>query len=603
MVLQKAAELHTQHAPFVLVTIVKSLGSTPRHQGKMIVKADGSIIGTIGGGPAEARAIDEALSRLATGESGLSKYTLNKGSTQGVPAPVGAIEVHGGGSGTGSSPHSSGSVNLSSSLASKQKSYHKPTAPTGSTEVLPMECGGGMDLLFEVYGEAPIMLLIGGGHVNLEIAKLGAQLGYRVVIVDKREEFSSPHRFPMAWKCITAGDLETVFKEISLTKKDVAVIATPDHDESSLRPLLNQHLGFLGMIGSRNKVLRIKQRLLADSFPEELVDQLRAPVGLDIGAETPVEIAISVMAEIMAVVNNLTGKPLSKKFAELVVIRGGGDLATGVAHALFQSGLPVVLLEQAQPTFIRRTVSFGEAIFEGTTTVEGVTARYIEDPAEFRNTLDRGEIPILVDPNMDMVKRLKPTVLVDATLAKRNMGISKDLANRVIALGPGYTAGKDVHMVIETARGHYLGQIITSGSAQPDTGVPGVIQGHSSDRIVRAPQDGYVVDTLEIGSSVTKGDILGYIVADSKDANGSTTVAGLDASADASKSGTSAQKTPIIAPLTGVLRGMIHQGVAVRKELKIGDIDPRDNRDHIETISDKARALGGSVLQAILMKE
>ncbi len=528
MILQKAAELHTQHNPFVLVTIIKSLGSTPRHQGKMIVKADGSIIGTIGGGPAEARAIQEALERLASGESGMAKYTLNK---------------------------ESGSQ---------------------STEVLPMECGGGMELLFEVYGEAPIMALIGGGHVNYEIGKLGAQIGYRVVVVDKREEFSSSLRFPFAWKCITTDSVEELFNQVALTKKDVVVIATPDHDESSLRPLLRKPLGFLGMIGSRNKVLRIKQRLLSDGFTSEEVAALRSPVGIDIGAETPLEIAISVLSEILAVMTKSTGKPLSQKFADLVVVRGGGDLATGVAHSLFRAGFSVVVLEQEKPTVIRRTVSFADAIFSGVTTVEGITARCITDPAEFRNVLDKGEIPVLVDPQMGMVDRLKPTVLIDATLAKKNRGVSLDKAGKVIALGPGFVAGKDVHMVIETARGHYLGAIITQGASLPDTGVPGSIAGYTEQRIVRAPATGYVEDALDIGVSVAEGDTLGYIMSDTK-------------------------RIPIVAPLSGVLRGMIHNTVMVREGMKIGDVDPRNSSEYIYTISDKARAIGGAALQAVLM--
>ncbi len=526
MLFKEAADLQNKHTPFVMVTILKSLGSTPRHWGKMIVKQDGSILGTIGGGPAEAKAIVEAQDRLMSGESGVVSYTLNRSSGK---------------------------------------------------ESLPMECGGGLDLLFEVYQEKPIMVLIGGGHVNFELAKLSHQVGFRVVVVDKREEFSSAERFPFAWKRITSHSLDPLFEEVTLSSNDAVIIATPDHDESSLRPLVGMEIGFLGMIGSRNKVLRIKQRLIADGYAEKEVNALRAPVGIDIGAETPVEIGISVLSEVLMTLRNRSGKSLSMKYKDLVVIRGGGDLATGVAHKLFRVGMPVVVLEQEKPTVIRRTVSFAQAIFDGTTEVEGVRARYIEDPAEFRSVLDGGEIPVLVDSDMSFVKRLKPTVFIDATLAKKNMGVSKDLAQRVIALGPGFEAGKDAHIVVETARGHYLGSLITQGYAQPNTGIPGNIEGFTEERIVRSPQKGIFQGSVAIGVSVSQGDTLGVVVTPS------------------------GEETLVIAPLSGVVRGLLYSGLSVQDGMKIGDIDPRNNSHYIQTISDKAKSIGGAVLEAVLI--
>ncbi len=526
MLFKEAADLQAQHTPFVMVTILKSLGSTPRHWGKMIVKKDGSILGTIGGGPAEAKAIVEAQERLQSGESGVVSYTLNRQSGK---------------------------------------------------ESLPMECGGGLDLLFEVYQEKPIMVLIGGGHVNFELAKLSHQVGFRVVVVDRREEFSSAERFPFAWKRITSDSLDPLFEEVTLSSQDAVIIATPDHDESSLRPLIGMDIGFLGMIGSRNKVLRMKQRLLADGYTEEDVNALRAPVGIDIGAETPVEIGISVLSEVLMTLRNTSGRSLSAKYKDLVVVRGGGDLATGVIHKVFRAGMPVVVLEQEKPTVIRRTVSFAQAIFDGTTEVEGVTARYISDPAEFRSVLDKGEIPLIIDPDMSFIQRLKPTVFIDATLAKRNMGVSKDLAQRVIALGPGFEAGKDTHVVVETARGHYLGSLITKGFAQPNTGIPGNIDGHTENRIVRSPKAGIFQGSSTIGDSVVKGDPLGSIVTPSGDS------------------------VPVLAPLEGVLRGLLYSGLSVEEGMKIGDIDPRNNSHYIQTISDKAKSIGGAVLEAILI--
>jgi xanthine dehydrogenase accessory factor len=255
-----------------------------------------------------------------------------------------------------------------------------------------------------------------------------------------------------------------------------------------------------------------------------------------------------------------------------VVIKGAGDLATGVAARLWRSGFPVVLTELAQPLTIRRTVAFAEAVYAGEVKVEEIIARRASDLADIESAWQAHVVPVLTGCDDEYVGAVKPTVLVDATLSKRNTGTRLTDAPFVIGLGPGFTAGQDVHAVVETNRGHYLGRVLWSGSAQLDTGVPGDIAGFGRERVIYAPADGVFEHRLNIGVVVHAGDVVGR-----------------------------AGQTPVPAPIAGVLRGLIHDGVPVQAGLKIGDVDPRAASDHCCTISDKALALGGGVLEAILI--
>lgn len=254
-----------------------------------------------------------------------------------------------------------------------------------------------------------------------------------------------------------------------------------------------------------------------------------------------------------------------------VVVRGGGDLASGVIYRLTRAGFPVLVLERAQPLAIRRTVSFASAVYEGQITVEGLTAHRIEDVSAAAAHWAVGNIPVLIDEDGATLDVLQPPVVVDARIAKRNLGTTRDDALLVIALGPGFMAGDDCHAVIETQRGHYLGRVIWKGAAAPDTGKPGAVQGHVADRVLRAPSDGYVIPQAHIGDLLASGDVV-------------ATVGG----------------SPVVSPFVGVLRGLIHSAVAVTTGCKIGDVDPRGVRDHCFTISDKALAVGGGVLEALL---
>lgn len=262
-----------------------------------------------------------------------------------------------------------------------------------------------------------------------------------------------------------------------------------------------------------------------------------------------------------------------------IVVRGAGDLATGTIVRLVNCGFRVLVIECERPSAIRRQVALSEAVYDGAAAVEGVTCRRIADVEEAEHVWQTGEVPLLVDAQADCIDTVKPAVLVDAILAKRNLGTRKDMAPITIALGPGFTAGQDVDAVIETMRGHNLGRVLYSGTALPNTGVPGLIAGHDVDRVIHAPATGTlksVCDTngqeIGIGSIVRHGDIIALV-----------------------------GETPVIATLDGVLRGLIRTDFPVTKGLKIADIDPRiEQKENCNTISDKARNIAGGVVEAML---
>jgi xanthine dehydrogenase accessory factor len=258
----------------------------------------------------------------------------------------------------------------------------------------------------------------------------------------------------------------------------------------------------------------------------------------------------------------------------IIAIKGAGEMATGVAWRLFRSNFKnIFMLEIKNPLAVRRQVSFCEAIYDEKINVEGVEAIKAYQPDEIQNAWDIGCIPVTVDPDWKFIRAIQPHVVVDAIMAKKNLGTSMSEAPLVIALGPGFEAGKDAHMVIETQRGHTLGSIILNGSAEPDTGKPGSINGYTEERILRSPCSGIFNSTLNIGAVVKQGDVMGHV-------NGK----------------------PVVAKIDGILRGLIKNNMMVSAQFKIGDIDPRENKNYCNTISEKARAIGGGVLEAILRK-
>ncbi|MCY6353788.1 selenium-dependent molybdenum cofactor biosynthesis protein YqeB [Clostridium sp. ZS2-4] len=258
-------------------------------------------------------------------------------------------------------------------------------------------------------------------------------------------------------------------------------------------------------------------------------------------------------------------------FDEIVVVRGGGDLATGTIQRLHRCGFRVLVLEVPKPTSIRRKVSFSEAIYDGEIEIEGITAVHVDYLDEIKKAWNNNKIPVIIDPKGQYIKQLKPNIVVDAIIAKKNLGTTKDMADITIALGPGFIAGEDVNIVIETARGHDLGRVIFEGEAKKNTGIPGVIGGYSKERVIHSPCDGIIENIKDIEAIVEKDEIIAYV-----------------------------GNTPVKATISGLLRGIIRNGSQVREGLKIADIDPRiSEKPNCYTISDKARNIAGGVLEAI----
>lgn len=295
----------------------------------------------------------------------------------------------------------------------------------------------------------------------------------------------------------------------------------------------------------------------------------------------------------------------------LIICRGAGDLATGIIHRLHRAGHRVIALETDYPAAIRRQVSFCEAVYDGSAAVEGVTARLVPaltdaetdtetysgindtpaaqiasekwDSSAIEAVLEAGEVPLLIDPKGESIELLKPDVVVDAIIAKKNLGTTINMAPLVIGVGPGFTAGQDVHLVIESMRGHNLARIITDGMAQPNTGVPGNIAGFTSERVIHAPEAGYIHDVRKIGYIVQKGDEIARIYPDKESYDNALS-----------------EYVPVNATITGIIRGLIREGYYFREGFKIADIDPRESElSNCFTISDKARSIAGSVLEAV----
>lgn len=260
----------------------------------------------------------------------------------------------------------------------------------------------------------------------------------------------------------------------------------------------------------------------------------------------------------------------------LVLIRGGGDLASGIAMRLYRAGLQVVITELAAPLAIRRKVSFAEAVYSGETVVEGVAARLVRDPTDrltILNVLAKGKIPVLIDPEGVAIAGLHVRVVVDARMLKTVVPLPQPRVDFLVGLGPGFTAGVNCHVVIETQRGHTLGRVIWEGSSLPDSGIPDGVKGYTSERVLRSPGNGKVKPLAEIGDHIEKGQ----------------PVAEVDG-------------FQVIAPIKGVLRGLIHPTVVVSEGMKIGDIDPRDDPNLCFLISDKSLAVAGGVMEAILSR-
>lgn len=261
---------------------------------------------------------------------------------------------------------------------------------------------------------------------------------------------------------------------------------------------------------------------------------------------------------------------------DLIIVRGGGDLATGTIYKLYKCGYRVLILETERPSAIRRNVAFSEAVYESVWTVEDLTCHLADDLSQCVQLLQEGKLTVYVDPCGTAIKELTPMAVIDAILAKKNLGTAREMAPITIGLGPGFCAGKDVDAVIETKRGHDLGRVIYEGEAIPNTGIPGLIGGYGAERVIKSPAKGSVCGVKKITDVVRKGEVIAY-------------VEGKDGS------------VPVYASIDGILRGLIRDGYPVSEGFKMADIDPRtEEYENCFTISDKARCIAGGVLEAIL---
>ncbi len=262
--------------------------------------------------------------------------------------------------------------------------------------------------------------------------------------------------------------------------------------------------------------------------------------------------------------------------AMLIIIRGAGELASGVAFRLHKVGLKVIMTELEKPLAVRRFVSFSEAVYESQWTIEGITAKLVKDPTDtlkILQVMSKGVIPVLIDPQGESIGALHPTVVIDARMLKQNVELIPQRVNLIIGLGPGFIAGKNCHVAIETNRGHTLGRVYWEGAPMADTGIPDVMGTQREKRVLRAPRDGIFYPKVNITDHVESGKLVAQV-----------------------------DDQPIHAPFAGVVRGILREGTSVTQNLKVGDIDPRDDARYCTLVSDKAMAIGGAVLEAILSK-
>ena len=263
----------------------------------------------------------------------------------------------------------------------------------------------------------------------------------------------------------------------------------------------------------------------------------------------------------------------------LIIVRGGGDLATGTIYKLKKSGFPVLILEVPNPSAIRRNVAFCEAVYQGTQTVEDMTCYLVESVEQAEQFINEGKLCVLVDPMGESIARLKPLAVIDAILAKKNLGTNRNMAPITLALGPGFAAGEDVDAVIETKRGHNLGRVLWEGAAAPNTGIPGVIGGYGKERVIHCPAKGILRNVKKITDTVSRGEVIAVVETEEGDVS-------------------------VEATLDGILRGLIRDGYPVHVGFKMADIDPRaEEYENCFTISDKARCIAGGVLEALLQRK
>ena len=421
----------------------------------------------------------------------------------------------------------------------------------GRGRIISVDSGHGrMELMIDVVNRVKRAYVIGYGHVGKKIAETLHSVDFALYIYD-----ICPVDCQFAAEIHTGSDWKGILSGLVLDEYSALVVTV--HAKDDILSLVDASKAFyIGAMSSRSRIIPGKD--------------ISSPLGLDIAAETPEEIAVAVTAEIMQAYSRTSGMPLSEKAKRLVIVRGAGDLATGTIIKLWRAGYDVLALEIDKPTQIRRSVSFAEAVYDGEMTVDGLKAVRIERAEDAFHAFDDGFVPVLVDPDGKTIEKLHPAVVVDAIIAKKNLGTKIDSAPLVIALGPGFTAGVDADAVIETQRGHRLGRIIREGSAAPNTGRPGNIGGYTTERVIRSPKEGVFRGIRTFGDIVSAGETIAYV-----------------------------GDTPITATIDGMIRGMLHEGLYVTEGFKVADIDPRGKGADYTTPSDKAYAIAGGVLECV----
>ena len=508
--------------PVAVLTVVGKEGSAPRDIGARMAVTRDREVGTIGGGTVESLAVEEARTVLdGDAEPGVRTYELRPGGNTG------------------------------------------------------MVCGGSMDVFIDRVRGNRRLFIAGGGHIGAELAPMAEQLGYDVTVVDDREDYAVDERFP-ADTTVVHGDYYDDILEQSLTEESAVAVATRSgaYDRNAVRAALDGGAGYVGIVASEDKAEHVFEGLREEGYAERDLARVRAPIGLDLGGSSPAALGLSILAEMHLDFFDASGKRATAfGLDDLAVVRGGGDLGSGVAYRLHQAGFPVVVTDVEQPTAVRRAVAFAEAMYEGELEIEGVTARRVDSIDEVVATLREDAVPVFADPDAEVAEELDAAVLVDAIMAKGKFdtGTRRDDADVVVGMGPGFTAGEDVDAVVETDRGHELGRVFYSGSASAYDGIPGERRGYTTERVVRAPVAGTWETATELGALVDAGDTVGYV-----------------------------DDEPVAADIDGLVRGLVHTGVEVDEGAKLGDIDPRgESVDHTK-ISDKALGLGGGVLEAVL---
>lgn len=504
-----ASELEEKNIPFAWVTLCDYSGVVTRTSGRMLVKSDGKSYGTIGGGLLEYKAIEQAKKALLEQKGGL--FTLYRDDIS-------------------------------------KKDYIKISIDVGEN--------------------SSKIIIIGGGHVGKSVAQIATMAGYEIVIIEKREDIANPLDFPTASNIYLTDDISITIEQINTNNSAILVLNHSLMKSKDYIAALNSDAWYVGIMTSHKHMYDLIQDL---ELNNEQNLKLHCPIGLNIGGQTPYQVALSIISEVMSKQNK--NNPTKKTYLyRPIIVRGAGDLATATILKLNRLGFRVIALETDEPTVIRRTVSFAQAMYDSRYEVEGSVAIKCDknNLDDILKVLEDGNIALVADKDASLIKKIKPLIVIDAILAKKNLGTKITDAPLVIALGPGFEVGKDCHYIIETKRGHYVGNVISKGSAIKNSGIPGIIGGFGKERVIHSPASGVWIPLKNIGDIVKKGDLIAKV-----------------------------GEIEVKATIDGKLRGLLTEGLKVPKGFKVADIDPRGEKaDHL-SVSDKGRNIAGGVLTVI----